>query len=282
MVTPYADASALASTAWVADHIGDPAVRVVEVDFDPVSNYFLGHLRGASLMDWRRDLNDPLTRDVAQPRAFEKVLGDMGVGNETTLVLYGDLNNWFAAFAFWVCEYYGFKRLKLMDGGRRRWLMEDREMTKEVPKYEPRLFRAAQPDESLRAYMPQVKEDLGADWRVLVDVRSPKEYRGEILAPPEYPTEMAQRGGHIPGAVNVPWSSVLKGDGTFKPVHELVAMFSLLGVTADKEVITYCRIGERSSHMWFVLKHLLGFPRVKNYDGSWAEWGNAVKNPVER
>ena len=282
MVTPYADESALASTSWVEEHLRDVDVRVAEVDYDPVSNYFLGHVPGAVLLDWRRNFNDPLLRDVIGRAGFEKVMGDAGVNNERTLVLYGDFNNWFAAFAFWVCSYYGLKNVKLMNGGKKKWLMEDRPLTKEVPSFIPEPFHAASPDESCRVYMPQVRESLHVVGKVLVDVRSTREFSGEVLAPPEYPTELAQRGGHIPGAVNVPWNSVIKDDGTFKSVEELKALLEPNGVTPDKDVITYCRIGERSSHLWFVLKHLLGFSNVRNYDGSWAEWGNVVKNPIER
>jgi len=282
MVTPYSDESAVASTSWVEGHLGDPWLRIAEVDYDPVSNYFLGHIPGASLLDWRRDFNDPLIRDVVGKVAFEKAMGDIGVSNEGVLVLYGDFNNWFASFAFWVCRYYGYSKVKLMNGGRKRWLLEDKPLTKEVPKFPPESFRASPADESLRAYMQQVRDSMHVRDKVLVDVRGPREFRGELLAPPEYPTELAQRGGHIPGAVNVPWNWALKDDGTFKPVEELTAALAPLGITPDKEVITYCRIGERSSHMWFVLKYLLGFPNVRNYDGSWAEWGNAIRNPIER
>jgi thiosulfate/3-mercaptopyruvate sulfurtransferase len=282
MATPYADESALASTAWVEERLRDVDVRVVEVDYDPVSNYFLGHVPGAILLDWRRDFNDPVSRDVIGKAGFERTMGDAGMNNQRTLVLYGDFNNWFAAFAFWVCSYYGLKKVKLMNGGRKKWLLEDRPLTKEVPQFTPEPFRAAPPNESIRAYMPQVRESLHVAGKILVDVRSLKEFAGEVLAPPEYPTELAQRGGHIPGAVNLPWNLTIKDDGRFKSVEELTAILEPKGVTPDKEVFTYCRIGERSSYLWFVLKYLLGFPNVRNYDGSWAEWGNAVKAPIEK
>jgi thiosulfate/3-mercaptopyruvate sulfurtransferase len=282
MATPYADESALASSTWVEEHLKDVDVRVVEVDYDPVSNYFLGHVPGAVLLDWRRDFNDPITRDVIGKAGFERVMGDAGMSNQRTLVLYGDFNNWFAAFAFWVCKYYGLKKVKLMNGGRKKWLMEDGPVTKEVPRIVPEPFHAAPPDESCRAYMQQVRDSLHMAGKVLVDVRSPREFSGEVLAPPEYPTELAQRGGHIPGAVNLPWNLTIKDDGRFKSVEELTALLESKGVTPDKEVCTYCRIGERSSFLWFVLKYLVGFSNVRNYDGSWAEWGNSVKAPIEK
>ncbi|MGA1974602.1 MAG: sulfurtransferase [Conexivisphaerales archaeon] len=282
MASPYADESVLTSTAWVEDHLRDADLRIAEVDYDPVSNYFLGHIPGAILLDWRRDFNDPLARDIVRKDAFEKVMGDLGVSNEETLVLYGDFRNWFAAFAFWVCCYYGCEKVRLINGGRKKWLTEDRPVTKEVPRFPPEPFYAGSPDDTIRAFMPYVRSSLHVRGKALVDVRSPKEFSGEILAPPEYPTEQAQRGGHIPGAVNIAWSQAIKDDGTFKSFKDLKALYESEGVTPDKEVITYCRTGERSSHTWFVLKYLLGYPRVKNYDGSWAEWGNVVKSPIDK
>jgi len=282
MAVEYAEESALTSTTWVNEHFRDKDVRVAEVDYDPISNYFLGHIPGASLLDWRRDFSDPVIRDVVSKVAFERVIGNAGVNSDSTLVLYGDFNNWFAAFAFWVCRYYGYRKVKLMNGGRKRWLLEDKPLAKEVPRFDPEPFRVSAPDESVRAYLQEVRESIHAQGKVLIDVRGPREFRGEVLAPPEYPAEMCQRGGHIPGAVNVPWNWALKDDGTYKAAQDLTSIIQPLGVTPDKEVITYCRIGERSSHMWFVLKCLLGFSKVKNYDGSWAEWGNMIRNPIER
>ncbi len=264
------------------DHLKEPGVRVAEVDYDSASNYSLGHVPGAVLFDWRRDFNDPVLRTIVSKFDFERLLSRSGVGNETTLVLYGDFNNWFAAFAFWVCAYYGLDRVKLMNGGRKKWLEEDRPISKEAPSYPNATFMAAEPNESLRAYLPYVRASLGAKDKAMVDVRGQKEFTGEVLAPPEYPTEHAQRGGHIPGAANIPWSQTVKDDGTFKGAEKLRALYVPKGITPNKEIITYCRIGERSSHSWFVLKYLLGYPNVRNYDGSWTEWGNMILNPIER
>lgn len=205
-----------------------------------------------------------------------------GITNDTTLILYGDFNNWFAAFAFWVFKYYGVKDVRLMNGGRKKWIEEDKELTKDVPLTQRSDYKVSRPDESVRVYLDDVRKAISAGNVALVDVRSPKEYSGEILAPPEYPTEHAQRGGHIPGAKNIPWAQAVKDDGTFKTVEELENLYKPKGVTPDKEVIAYCRIGERSSHSWFVLKYLLGYPDVRNYDGSWTEWGNLVRSPIEK
>jgi thiosulfate/3-mercaptopyruvate sulfurtransferase len=210
------------------------------------------------------------------------LLQRFGINNNTTLILYGDFNNWFAAFAFWVFKYYGYRDLKIMDGGRKKWLEEDKPLSKEVPNYPKGNFKASEPDDNIRVFMNYVKETLGKKDKALVDVRSPKEFTGEILAPPEYPTEHAQRGGHIPGAANIPWSQAVNDDGTFKSVDELKKLYDAKGIIPDKEIITYCRIGERSSHTWFVLKYLLGYPNVKNYDGSWTEWGNMIANQIEK
>lgn len=204
----------------------------------------------------------------------------IGVNNDTVIVLYGDFNNWFAAFAFWVIKYYGYGQVVLLNGGRKKWLEEDRPITKDIPKYPNGNFIAGEPDPTIRVYLDYVKETLAE--KVLVDVRSNKEFTGEILAPPEYPTEHAQRGGHIPGAVNIPWAQAVNEDGTFKSPEELRHLYESKGVKPDKEIISYCRIGERSSHTWFVLKYLLGYPNVKKYDGSWTEWGNLINNPIEK
>jgi thiosulfate/3-mercaptopyruvate sulfurtransferase len=278
----YVHPEVLVDTQWVVDHMNDHDVRIAEVDYDPTANYNLGHVPGAVLFDWKKDMNDPVTRNIFSKQTCEDLLQRAGVNNNTTLVLYGDFNNWFAAFAFWAFKYYGFKDLRLMNGGRKKWLEEDRPITKDIPKYQLRNFKATEPDKNIRAFLNQVKEALDKENIAMVDVRSPKEFTGEILAPPEYPTEHAQRGGHIPGASKIPWSQAVKDDGTFKSEEELKQIYQSKGIVPDKEIIAYCRIGERSSHTWFVLKYLLGYPNVKNYDGSWTEWGNIVDNPIEK
>lgn len=284
MQQEYAHPEVVVDTKWVEDHIQDPNVRIAEVDYDPKSNYMLGHVPGAVLFDWRQDINDPITRNVLGKQECQNLLQNAGINDDTTLVLYGDFNNWFAAFAFWVFKYYGYKDLRLMNGGRKKWLLEDRPLTKDIPQQYPKgNFKASGPDNNIRVFLNYVKQSLDTKDRKLVDVRSPKEFTGEILAPPEYPTEHAQRGGHIPGAANIPWGQAVNdGDGTFKSVDELKKLYEAKDITPDKEIIAYCRIGERSSHTWFVLKYLLGYPNVKNYDGSWTEWGNMIANEIER
>lgn len=282
----YAHPEVLVNTQWLQDHLNDDLyvlsdrIRIAEVDYDPSANYELGHIPGAVLIDWKSDINDPIRRNLLTRAAYESLLQRIGVNKDTVLVLYGDFSNWFAAFAFWVFKYYGYGEVVLLDGGRKKWLEEDRPVTKDIPNIPKGNYIAGEPDSSLRAYLNYVKATLGS--KVLVDVRSPKEFTGELLAPPEYPTEHAQRGGHIPGAVNVPWAHAVNEDGTFKSAKELQNLYESKGVTKDKEIISYCRIGERSSHTWFVLKYLLGYPNVKNYDGSWTEWGNLIDNPIER
>ena len=279
----YAHPEVLVSTQWVADHLSDSKVRVAEVDYDPAANYNQGHAPGAVLFDWKKDLNDPVNRDILSKEQVEELLGKKGVSNDTTLVLYGDFNNWFAAYAFWDLKYYKVENLKLMDGGRKKWLLEDRPMSREVPAHPHAAFRVSGPDVKVRVYREDVRAALEKKNKILVDVRSPKEFTGEITAPPEYPNESAQRGGHIPGAKNIPWAQAVNdADGTFKPREDLEGLYASKGVTQDRQVITYCRIGERSSHSWFVLKYLLGYPDVRNYDGSWTEWGNSILYPIER
>ncbi len=280
----YANPEVLVSTAWVADHLDDPKVRILEVDED-VLLYETGHVPGALKIDWQKDFWDPVVRDFIDEEAFARLMGRLGIDNDTTVVLYGDKSNWWAAYAFWFLSYSGHEKLKLMDGGRAKWEAEGRPMTREVPEVEPRIYRPRYRNELLRAYrdevlahLVKVREGTGA----LVDVRSPREYTGELTHMPEYPQEGVLRGGHIPGAVNVPWSQAVREDGTFRPAEELRALYAEKGVTPDKEVIVYCRIAERSSHTWFVLKHLLGFPWLKNYDGSWTEWGNLVRAPIKK
>ena len=278
----YAHPEVLVDTQWVEDHLKDPKVRVAEVDYDPKANYMLGHAPGAVLFDWKEDINDPLTRNIFSKPSCEDLLQRAGINNDTTLILYGDFNNWFAAFAFWVFKYYGYDDIRLMNGGRKKWLEEDRPLSKDIPEYPKGNFKAAEPDNSIRVFLNYVRDSIESSQKVLIDVRSPKEFTGEILAPPEYPTEHAQRGGHIPGALNIPWSQAVSEDGTFKSAEELKKLYESKGITSNKEVITYCRIGERSSHTWFVLKYLLGYPDVKNYDGSWTEWGNMIANRIEK
>ena len=278
----YKNPNVLVDTQWIEDHINDNNVRIAEVDYDPKANYDLGHIPNAVLFDWRKDINDPLNRNIISKDDCAKLLQKAGINNDTILVLYGDFNNWFAAFAFWVFKYYGFKDIRLMNGGRKKWLEEDRPISKESPNFSKGNFQAAEPDESIRAYLDYVRNRVMSQQGTLVDVRSPAEFTGQITAPPEYPTEHAQRGGHIPSAQNIPWGQAVNEDGTFKSVEELKKLYEPKGITPDKEVITYCRIGERSSHTWFVLKYLLGYPNVKNYDGSWTEWGNMINNPIEK
>jgi thiosulfate/3-mercaptopyruvate sulfurtransferase len=278
----YKHPEVLVETQWVNEHQSDRSIRIAEVDYDPTANYNLGHIPGAVLLDWKKDMNNPLTRDILNQQQLEEVLGKSGVTNDMTLVLYGDFNNWFAAFAYWIMKYYGVDKIVLMNGGRKKWIAEDHQVTKQIPSYPRTSFKAGEPNEQIRTFLDYVRKTLRQSGKVLVDVRSPDEFTGEITAPPEYPNEHAQRGGHIPGAVNIPWSQAVMEDGSFRPMEELRRLYESKGVTPDKEVITYCRIGERSSFTWFVLKYLLGYPNVKNYDGSWTEWGNMIRNPIEK
>ncbi|MEM0129462.1 MAG: sulfurtransferase [Thermoplasmata archaeon] len=281
----YAHPEVLVETDWVEAHLKDPSVRIAEVDYDPTANYEQGHIPGAVLFDWRKDINDPTRRDILSREAFVDLFRRAGIGRDTTLVLYGDFNNWFAAFAFWAFEVHGATRMKLMNGGRKKWIAEDRPMTREVPHPSPSQYEPNPPKPHLRAYLDDVRAELDrvrAGATVLVDVRGPKEFSGEITAPPEYPNEHAQRGGHIPGAKNIPWASAVNEDGTFKSREELEGIYGSKGVVAGRPTITYCRIGERSSHTWFVLTYLLGRENVRNYDGSWTEWGNLVRTPIEK
>jgi thiosulfate/3-mercaptopyruvate sulfurtransferase len=286
MAKAYAHPEVLVDTDWVAQHLNDPKVRVVEVDYDSSANYATGHVPGAVLVDWRSDINDPVERDILSPQKLQDLFVRAGVNDDSTLVLYGDFNNWFAAFAFWVFKYYGVKDVRIMNGGRKKWIDEDKPLVREAPRVTPGRFSATpHPDESLRVYYDDVRhalEDVKGGRSKLVDVRSPKEFTGEITAPPEYPNEHAQRGGHIPGATNVPWAQAVNEDGTFKSREDLEKLYEGKGITPDKPVITYCRIGERSSHTWLVLKYLLGYPNVRNYDGSWTEWGNLIRSPIEK
>lgn len=278
----YANPDVLVSTQWVADHLNDPAVRIVESDEDPLL-YAAGHIPGAVQVDWARDLNDPLRRDYLDRERFEQLMSRLGIANDTTVVFYGDKNNWWATYAYWVFQLFGHTRAKIMDGGRLKWEREGRPLTREVPSYPPAQYRAPERDDTrIRAFRDQVMKHIEARLP-LVDVRSPQEYTGERLHMPEYPNEGALRGGHIPGAKNVPWArAVNPEDGTFKSAEELRKIYlEEQGLQPDDDVIVYCRIGERSSHTWFVLKELLGYPKVRNYDGSWTEWGSMVGVPIE-
>jgi len=279
----YAHPEVLVDTEWVLNNPSNESRKLVEVDYDPENGYRKGHIKGSSLIWWKRDINDPVTRDIINKKQFEALMSKNGIKPDTELILYGDFNNWFAAFAFWVFKYYGHQNIKIMNGGRKKWELEKKEYATEEPQLQATDYKAAPPDEGIRAYLFDVRRILDRDDTVMVDVRSPKEFTGEITAPPEYPMEHAQRGGHIPGANNIPWATAVNdADGTFKTVDELKQNYEPKGVTPDKDVICYCRIGERSSHSWFVLKYLLGYPMVRNYDGSWTEWGNMIGNPVEK
>jgi len=279
----YANPNVLIDTELVARNLSNNAIKIVEVDYDPENAYKQGHIQGASLIWWKRDINDPVRRDIISKDQFEELMSRNGITPDSEVVLYGDFNNWFAAFVFWIFKYYGHEKIKIMNGGRKKWELEKRPYMKDEPQVRGTKYVSQPPNEGLRAYLFDVKRTLDRKDTVLVDVRSPKEFSGEITAPPEYPMEHAQRGGHIPRANNIPWATAVNDtDGTFKSVEELKKIYETKGITPDKDVICYCRIGERSSHTWFVLKYLLGYPQVRNYDGSWTEWGNMIGNPVEK
>ncbi len=246
----YAHPEVLVDTSWVKGNIGNETVRIVEVDYDPIPNYNLGHIPGSVLIDWKKDINDPVRRDIVSKEGLEALFGRLGISNDHRIVFYGDFNNWFAAFAFWVFKYYGVDNVVLLNGGRKKWIEEDLPVTKDVPSFPTTTFTAKEPDETLRVYLAYVRE--------------------------------AYKQAGKPGAKNIPWAQAVNEDGTFKAPEELKALYEPKGVTPDKEVIAYCRIGERSSHTWFVLKYLLGYPNVRNYDGSWTEWGNLVRTPIEK
>lgn len=280
-MTDYKHPEVLATTDWAAQHLNDPKVRLVEVDVDTTA-YDQGHIPGAVGWNWQTQLQDNIRRDLIEKATLEKLLGQSGISNDTTILLYGDNNNWFAAYALWQLKYYGHKDVRLINGGRKKWIEEKRPLTTEPAKVSPATYRASGPDESIRAR----KEDIFSILEKrrpgeLVDVRSVDEFTGKILAPPGL-SETAQRAGHIPGAANIPWAQAANEDGTFKSVDALKQLYEGKGVTGANEVIAYCRIGERSSHTWFVLKYLLGYRNVKNYDGSWTEWGNLIGAPIEK
>lgn len=270
----------LVDTQWVQDHLEDPAVRIVEVDENPAL-YAEAHIPGAVGFDWKADLQDQVKRDFLDSRAFAELFGSRGIGDEHTIVLYGDRNNWFAAYTYWYLKYYGHDAVRLVNGPREKWIAEGRPTTTDVPAHPPATFTAREGDAAIRATRDEVLAALGTATR-LVDVRSPQEFSGELIAMPGYEQEGAQRGGHIPGARSIPWAQAVREDGTFKPAPELAELYASKGVTNGAEIIAYCRIGERSAHTWFVLHELLGKEQVKNYDGSWTEWGNLVNVPVEK
>mgnify|MGYP001155179875 CR=1 FL=1 len=270
----------LVETDWVADHLNDDSVRFVEVDED-AGLYAKAHIPGAIGFDWQADLQDPVKRDFLGPEDFGKLMGEHGISNDHTVVLYGDRNNWFAAYTYWYFRYYGHKDVKLVNGPREKWIAEKRETSAEVPSYDAATFAVTSTDDAIRAFRDDVLTSLDSDTR-LVDVRSPQEFAGEIISPQGYEAENAQRGGHIPGAASVPWSQAVTEDGSFKSEEDLRKLYTEKGVLADgAPVISYCRIGERAAHTWFVLHELLGHEDVKNYDGSWTEWGSLVGAPIE-
>jgi thiosulfate/3-mercaptopyruvate sulfurtransferase len=277
----YAHPEVLVTTQWVAEHLNDPKIRILEVDVD-TSAYDQGHVPGAIGWNWQTQLQDPVRRDLVDRRAFEELASRAGITPDTTIVVYGDNNNWFAAWGFWQLKYYGHTDVRIMNGGRKKWLEERRPLSTETPRPQPATYRTKDPDHAIRARRDAIFDVLDRRSPAqLVDVRSVDEFTGKVIAPPGM-TETAQRGGHIPGAVSVPWSQAVNEDGTFKSADALKQLYVGKGVTGEHEVIAYCRIGERSSHTWFVLKYLLGYTKVRNYDGSWTEWGNLVGAPIER
>ncbi len=277
----YAHPEVLVETDWVAQHLNDSNIRLIEADED-VLLYEVGHLPGAVKLDWHVDVQDKVNRDFVNQQEFEQLMSHWGITNDTTIILYGDKNNWYACYSFWLFSMYGHTKMKIMNGGRTKWEAEQRPMTKEVPQFEATTYHAQTADETLRAFRDEVLSGLKNPERRLIDVRSPDEYTGKLLHMVNYPQEGAQRGGHIPGAKNIPWATAANADGTFKSAEELRQIYGNKDITPDKEVVAYCRIGERSAHTWFVLTRLLGFPRVRNYDGSWTEWGNIVRAPIEK
>ena len=280
-MTDYAHPEVLVTTDWVASHLNDPNIRLVEVDVD-TSAYDQGHIPGAVGWNWQTQLQDTLRRDLADQESFGKLAAGAGISPVTTVILYGDNNNWFAAWGFWQLKYYGHADVRLMNGGRKKWLEEKRQLSTDAPNVQPTTYAAKSPDASIRAKREDIFSVLEKKSPAqLVDVRSADEFSGKVIAPPGM-TETAQRGGHIPGAASIPWAQAVAEDGTFKQADALGQLYGGKGVTGENEVIAYCRIGERSSHTWFVLKYLLGYKNVRNYDGSWTEWGNLVGAPIER
>jgi thiosulfate/3-mercaptopyruvate sulfurtransferase len=279
----YASPESLVETSWLAEHLNDPTIRIVESNED-ILLYGTGHIRNAIHIDWRADLNDPLQRDYITPDAFARLAAKNGISPDTTVIFYGDKANWWAAYALWVFRLFGHEKVKLLNGGRSKWEAEGRLYTREVPTFPEAWYPvpAARQDAQIRAFKDEALQQSSAR-KPLIDVRSPGEFKGEVTHMPEYPQEGVLCGGHIPGARSIPWKTAANDDGTFKSAEELRRIYiDNLGVDSGEETIVYCRIGERSSHTWFVLTYLLGFPRVKNYDGSWTEWGNSVRVPIEK
>jgi len=270
----------LVTTDWAANHLNDKEVRFVEVDVDTES-YDSGHIPGAVGWNWKTQLQDQLRRTIASKDDFQQLLRQSGISNDTIIILYGDNNNWFAAWAYWLLKYYGHEKVKILDGGRKKWTAENRKLTKDRPNYDKTNYKISSGNKEYRAFREDVKKRLEDKEFGLVDVRSPEEFRGEILAPPGV-NELSQRPGHIPGASNIPWSKAVNEDGTFKSKDQLKKIYEEEGITPDKDIVAYCRIGERSAHSWFVLNELLEYPNVQNYDGSWTEWGNLIDAPIER
>jgi thiosulfate/3-mercaptopyruvate sulfurtransferase len=277
----YTHPEYVVETEWVADNLTNSTIRTVESDEDPLL-YKVGHIPGAVQVDWFTTLQHPLRRDFVTKEQFETICSQLGIGNDTTVIFYGDKSNWFACYALWLFQYYGHEKVRIMNGGRAKWEQEGRPLVKEVPHHPQAHYTAKPADKNIRAFRDDVFKHVDKK-RPLVDVRSPKEYTGELIHMPNYPQEGATRGGHIPGAVSIPWSqAVNEADSTFKSAETLKELYEGKGVKPDGEIIAYCRIGERSSLTWFVLKYLLGYPKVKNYDGSWTEWGNLVDAPIEK
>ncbi|MCW9708012.1 sulfurtransferase [Aliifodinibius sp. 1BSP15-2V2] len=270
----------LVTTDWAANHLEDEAVRFVEVDVDTES-YDSGHIPGSIGWNWKTQLQDQLRRTISTKEDFETLLQESGVSEDTTIVLYGDNNNWFAAWAYWLLKYYGHEDVKILDGGRKKWIAEDRELTTDAADYGTTDYTISGEKKEYRAFRSDISDRLNDEDFGLVDVRSPDEFTGKILAPPGL-NELSQRPGHIPGASNIPWSKTVNEDGTFKTEEEIKAIYEAEGITPDKDIVSYCRIGERSAHSWFVLNELLEFPSVRNYDGSWTEWGNLIDAPIEK
>jgi thiosulfate/3-mercaptopyruvate sulfurtransferase len=279
-VTDYVNREVLVETDWLEQHVDDPSIAIVEVDEDPTA-YEKGHIANAISINWATELHDPVRRDFVSSDQLARLLGDKGISPDQTVVLYGGNNNWFATYAYWLFKYRGVENVKLLNGGRKKWELESRPTTTDTPSRQPATFSVGPEHPEYRIFRDDVLQRVtsGGAW---VDVRSPEEFRGELLAPPHLPQEQAQVPGHIPGAANIPWSKAANDDGTFKSAGELKELYESQGVTPDKDVVAYCRIGERSSHSWFVLKELLGYRDVKNYDGSWTEYGSLVGAPVER
>ena len=276
----YAHPEVLVSTEWLADHLDDPKVRVCESDED-IMLYEIGHIPGAVKLDWQTQMQDLVKRDFVDKTGFERLASERGISNDTTVVFYGDKNNWYATYGFWLFKYYGHKDVRVLDGGRAKWEAEGRPYTRAESTYEPTTYVAKEPNNDIRAFRDQVRSAVDAGSTDLVDVRSPQEYTGELLHAVGYPQEGAMRAGHIAGARNIPWGQAARPDGTFKPADELKSLYGAEGISGDRNVIAYCRIGERSSHTWFVLTYLLGYDNVRNYDGSWTEWGSLVGVPIE-